>query len=180
MKIVLFDWLIDCVQVAKAESTQTSSKLQHQTIPEESSSDLARQSDRPQLAKQMSEVSISDVKPVFSKQFSHPLLGGDKQFSSPLLGTKRTRDSMISVRLVNTTVCVFPLFYLVFPPRDGFGGVPRRLRNPLGSTGGSWNPLWIWSWRIFKMLLLSNEVAPTFFTFSQKILLFSSFSTWLL
>lgn len=108
--------MIDCVQVAKAESTQTSSKLQHQTIPEESSSDLARQSDRPQLAKQMSEVSISDVKPVFSKQFSHPLLGGDKQFSSPLLGTKRTRDSMISVRLVNTTVCVFPLFYLVFPP----------------------------------------------------------------
>ena len=52
--------------------------------------------------------------------------------------------------------------------RDGFGGVPRRRRNPLGSTGGSWNPLWIWSGRIFKMLLLSNEVAPTFFYFFTK------------
>ena len=52
-------------------------------------------------------------------------------------------------------------------------GVPRRRRNPLGSNGDSWNPQWIWSVRIFKMLILSNEVALAFFTFLGVLHLFS-------
>ena len=47
----------------------------------------------------------------------------------------------------------------------GGGGFRGAAGTPWAPLGVQENPLWIWSGRIFKMLLLSNDVAATFFTF---------------
>ncbi|XP_023325596.1 rho guanine nucleotide exchange factor 10 [Eurytemora carolleeae] len=68
-------------KICKSETALTNSALKHETIPEEA--ELARPPRHP-LSKQVSEISISESRPGFVKQFSTPILGG-----------KRSRDTVL-------------------------------------------------------------------------------------